>query len=63
MLGKILNKNVRVGVAFADVEFSRTMATKYYEGVVVEYDDNFIMFDDGSMIGIKYIQTIKVLKQ
>ena len=63
MLDKILNKKVRVGVAFADVELSRTMVTKFFEGIVIAYDDNFIVFEDYSMIGIRYIQTIKVLEK
>lgn len=61
MLEKILNKKVRVGVAFEGIALNSTMTTKYYDGVVIAYDDNFIVFEDYSMIGIKYIQTIQVL--
>lgn len=31
---------------------------KYFEGLVVAYDDKFIAFEDGSIININYIQTI-----
>lgn len=61
MLERIVNKKVKVGVAFGSSEMARTMVTAYYEGVIVAYDDNFIVFEDNSMIGIKYIQTIQVL--
>lgn len=62
MLKRILNKKVRIGVAFAGVTSTlEATSTKYYEGVIIDCDDNFVMFDDGSMIAIKYIQTIQVL--
>ncbi len=38
----------------------RTLYTTVFEGILVAYDDNFIVFEDKSMINIKYIQTIEV---
>lgn len=61
MLERILNKKVRVGVAFEGTMISYPGATQYYEGVIVAYDENFVVFNDDSMINIKYIQSIKVL--
>ena len=57
MLENLKGKKVEVGVAFSGREMS---FTKYFIGVVSDFDDNFIMFTDGSMIGIRYIQVIKV---
>lgn len=65
MLQKILGKNVEIGVAFnggiANFAGTPLGGTKYYSGVVSGYDENFIMIDNGYLIGLKYIQTIKVL--
>jgi len=62
MLNNILNKNVRVGVAFCGISSTQEASiVKYYEGVIVNFDSDFVMFDDGSMIGIKYILTIQVI--
>ena len=48
MLEKIKNKKCRIGVAFSrEGKMSTIVATKYYEGTVVDYDDNFIVFSDG----------------
>ena len=67
MLNNIKGKHVEVGVAFIggmSTGFGNVNlgGTKYYEGIIKDFDKDFIMFDDGSMIGIKYIQTIKVKK-
>ena len=61
MLNNIKGKYVEVGVAF-NMQGMHSTGTKFYEGKVIDFDKGFIMFDDGSMIGIKYIQTIKVKK-
>lgn len=65
MLDRVLNKKVRVGVAFNDAVYNSTITTSptaYYVGVVVAYDDKFLVFEDNSMIGINYIQTIQIVK-
>ena len=65
MLDRILNKKIRVGVAFNTTSYGVhdvTASTGYCEGVAVAYDDNFLVFEDNSMIGIKYIQTIQIIK-
>lgn len=62
MLEKLKGKKVEVGVAFGGVnKLTSTIATKYYEGIIEDFDANFIMLNDGTMISIKYIQSIKVL--
>ena len=63
MLSKLKGKKVKVGVAFADLNLVyKSMFTNCYVGVVESSDDNFLMFEDGSMIGIRFIQTIEIVK-
>ena len=60
MLERLLNKNIRVKVALYSDVMPRSLYTTTYEGIMVDYDDNFIVFEDNSMINIRYIQTIEV---
>ena len=60
MLNRLLNKKIRVKVALYSDVMPRALYSTTYEGVMVAYDDNFIVFEDDSMINIKYIQTIEV---
>lgn len=60
MLNRLLNKKIRVKVALYSDVMPRDLYSITYEGVMVAYDDNFIVFEDDSMINIKYIQTIEV---
>ena len=66
MLNNIKGKYVEVGVSFIGgaAGFGHTAlgGTKYYEGKVIDFDKDFIMFEDGSMIGIRYIQIINIKK-
>ncbi len=66
MLNNIKGKYVEVGVSFigggTGIGHIQLGGTKYYEGKVLDFDKDFIMFEDGSMIGIRYIQTIKIKK-
>ncbi len=61
----IKGKKVRVAVAFIgglnSLGGSSLGGTKYYEGTVEAMNDNFLVFTDGNMIGIRYIQTIEVI--
>lgn len=63
MLERLRGKKIRVGVAFNGgiASFAGTPlgGTEYYEGTLVDFDDNFIVLHNNSMIGIKYIQTIE----
>lgn len=59
MLNRLLNKVIRVSVALYSDSIPRTLYTTVFEGLMVAYDDNFIVFEDNSMINIKYIQTIE----
>lgn len=66
MLQNIIDKNVKVGVAFnggvSTIVGGATLGgTEYYKGVVTSFDDNFIVLNNSFMIGIKYIQTIEIL--
>lgn len=62
MLERIKDKKVKIGVALGGVTFNySSITTKYYEGTIVDYDDNFVVFNDGSMIAIKFIQTIEII--
>ena len=66
MLEKLKGKKVEVGVAFIGGGTSLSGSTvlggtRYYKGILVDYDDNFIYLDDKKLIGIKYIQVINTL--
>ena len=60
MLKRLLNKRIKVRVALYSDSMRRNLYTSVFTGVLVAYDDNFIVFEDDSMINIKYIQTIEV---
>jgi hypothetical protein len=60
MLERLLNKRIKVKVALYSDSMPRALFTTTFEGMMVAYDDNFIVFEDDSMINIKYIQTIEV---
>lgn len=60
MLNRLLNKVIRVRVALYSDSMPRALYTTVFEGLMVAYDDNFIVFEDNSMINIKYIQTIEI---
>ena len=60
MLERLLNKRIKVRVALYSDSMPRALFTTTFEGVMADYDDNFIVFEDDSMINIKYIQTIEV---
>ena len=60
MLSRLLNKRIKVRVALYSDSMPRGLYTTAFEGIVVAYDDNFIVFEDNSMINIKYIQTIEI---
>ncbi len=57
MLERLLNKKIEVRVASK----SHYPHAKFV-GIMVAYDDKFIVFDDNSMINIEYIQSIEVIK-
>ena len=60
MLERLLNKKIKVRVALYSESMPRALYTATYEGVMVAYDDNFIVFEDDTMFNIKYIQMIEV---
>ena len=60
MLNRLLNKVIRVRVALYSDSMPRALYTTVFEGLMVAYDDNFIVFEYNSMINIKYIQTIEI---
>ena len=60
MLERLLNKKIKVRVALYSESMPRALYTGTYEGVMVAYDDNFIVFEDDTMLNIKYIQMIEV---
>ena len=59
MLEKLLNKKIKVRVALYSDSMPRALYSTVFEGVLVAFDDNFIVFEDNSMINIKYVQTIE----
>ena len=60
MLDRLLNKKIKVRVALYSESMPRALYTPTYEGIMIAYDDNFIVFDDDTMLNIKYIQMIEV---
>ena len=60
MLERLVNKKIKVRVALYSDSMPRSLYSATFEGTLVAYDDNFIVFEDDSMINIKYIQTIEV---
>ena len=65
----LLNKNVRVGVIFnktKSIVDAITTCTEYYEGVVTKIGtlgaESFIVLESGTMINLKYVQIIEVIK-
>ena len=60
MLNRLLNKVIRVRVALFSDSMPRALYTTVFEGLMVAYDDYFIVFEVNSMINIKYIQTIEI---
>ena len=61
---EIINKRVKVGVAFMPA-MAQGMTTKYFVGTVRTIgtlgSEEFIVFDNNSMINIKYAQTIEII--
>lgn len=60
MLDRLLNKKIKVRVALYSESMPRALYTATYEGIMIAYDDNFIVFDDDTMLNIKYVQMIEV---
>lgn len=65
MENNIIGRKVSVGVAFlgGQPNFAGTPlgGTKYFEGIVSALTDKFLIFTDGSMIGVQYIQVIQII--
>ena len=61
---EIINKRVKVGIAFMPA-MGQDMTTKYFEGTVRTIgtlgSEEFIVFDNNSMINTKYIQTVEII--
>lgn len=60
MLSVLKGKKIKVGIALC-TGMTMGLHTVYYDGVLEDFDNDFIMFSNGTMIAIKYIQTIEVI--
>lgn len=61
MKGKLIGKKIRVAVAFITAsKMNLVNITKYYDGIVIDVDNNFIELDCG-FVNINYVQTIEIL--
>jgi hypothetical protein len=61
MKEKLIGKKIRVAVAFITAsKMTLVNITKYYDGVVIDIEDNFIELDCG-FVNINYVQTIEIL--
>lgn len=65
MIEKLSGKKVNIGVAFMYNADFEAMTTKYFKGIVDTCStlggENFIVFEDGTMINMKYVQTIEFI--
>ena len=65
MINELVSKRVKIGVAFMPA-MGQDMTTKYFEGTVRTIgtlgSEEFIVFDNNSMINMKYVQTIEIIK-
>lgn len=66
MIEKLSGKKVNIGVAFMNnVDLTLPMTTKHFKGIVATCStlsgENFIVFEDGTMINMKYVQTIEFI--
>ena len=63
MFGKLIGKKISVAVAFVTAsKMNLSNITKYYEGVVVSVDKDFIELDCG-IINMRYVQTIEIIEE
>ncbi|MBO5121084.1 MAG: hypothetical protein J6C28_05325 [Bacilli bacterium] len=61
MKEKLIGKKIRVAVAFVTAsKMNLANITKYYDGIVIDIDNNFIELDCG-FVNINYVQTIEIL--
>lgn len=61
MKEKLIGKKIRVAVAFITAsKMNFANITKYYDGVVIDIENNFIELDCG-FVNINYVQTIEIL--
>ena len=65
LLKEIIGKNVKITVAFNGIITGGSIP-KDYEGVVSKVgffaDEHFFVLEDGTMINMKYVQTIEFIK-
>lgn len=61
MKEKLIGKKIRGAVAFITAsKMNLVNITKYYDGIVIDVDNNFIELDCG-FVNINYVQTIEIL--
>ena len=60
LLENLLNKKVRISVLFNQDGYYCSKPA-YYKGMIIEYNDDFLLLKEGILIAIKYIQTIEIL--
>lgn len=65
LLKNIIGKNVRVGIAFIGgvnkIDETTLGGTKYYDGIITDYDGKFMSIDNEIIINIDYIQVIEII--
>ena len=61
MKEKLIGKKIRAAVAFITAsKMTLVNITKYYDGIVIDIENNFIELDCG-FVNINYVQTIEIL--
>ena len=61
MLERLVNKKLKVRVALYSDSMPRGLYSGTFEGKLVAFDETFLVFDDDTMINIKYVQSISVI--
>ena len=62
MRDKLIGKRVQIGVALMTAsKINYTQVTKYYEGIVTDYKDEFIVLDNKIFISKNFIQIIEIM--
>lgn len=63
LIREIKGKTVKINVAFSDAGVGGATVSRTYEGIVVSGasygSDHFMVLENGTMINIRYVQTIE----
>ena len=62
MRDKLIGKRVQIGVALMTAsKINYNQITKFYEGIITDYKDEFIVLDNKIFISKNFIQIIEII--